>query len=268
MSRQPKDAFGGKINELDRMAVQSPHAPPRAMVLKDADELYQPRVFLRGNPSRPGEPVPRRFLEVLGTGERSPFPRGSGRLDLAQAITSLDNPLTARVIVNRVWMHHFGEPLVGTPSDFGRRSSSPTHPELLDHLATQFVREGWSLKQLHRLLMGSSVYQQASAVPVELAAAATAVDPENRLLWRMNRRRLEFEAMRDTLLAVSGRLEHRLGGRPADVANDPQTRCRTVYGLSIAKVFPLFFAHSISLRPISRLNEGRARSDRCRLCSL
>ena len=115
MSRQPKDAFGGKLSELDRMAVQSPHAPPRAMVLQDAETPYDPRVFVRGNPSRPGQRVPRQFLEVLCAGDRSPFSHGSGRLDLARAITSLDNPLTARVIVNRVWMHHFGEPLVGQP---------------------------------------------------------------------------------------------------------------------------------------------------------
>ena len=232
MSRQPKDAFGGKINELDRMAVQSPHAPPRAMVLRDAEELYRPRVFVRGNPSRPGEPVPRRSLEVLCAGERSPFPRGSGRLDLAQSIASCDNPLTARVIVNRVWMHHFGEPLVGTPSDFGRRSSSPTHPELLDHLATRFVREGWSLKHLHRLLMGSSVYQQASAAPIRTCCGCDGRGPGESIaladaiasVWISSRCATHCST-------VSGRLEHRSGGRPADVANDPQSRCRTVYGL-------------------------------------
>jgi len=139
MSRGDKDAFARKRNELDRLAVKSPHAPPRAMVLNDLPELHDPRVFVRGNPSQLGDAVPRQFLRILAGEERRPFPNGSGRLDLARAITAPDNPLTARVLVNRVWMHHFGEPLVSTPSDFGTRSTPPTHPELLDHLAAEFM---------------------------------------------------------------------------------------------------------------------------------
>ena len=128
MSRGEKDAFGGKLTELDRMTVKAADARPRAMVLYDADELYEPRIFVRGNPSQPGERVPRQFLRVLAGPSRRPFAHGSGRLDLARAITAADNPLTSRVIVNRVWMHHFGEPLVSTPSDFGTRSTPPTPP--------------------------------------------------------------------------------------------------------------------------------------------
>jgi cytochrome c553 len=241
MSRQETDMFGGKTQELDRMAVKSPHAPPRAMVLYDAPDPHDPCIFVRGNASQRGRPVPRQFLAIATPGERTPFARGSGRLELAHAITARQNPLTSRVIVNRVWMHHFVEPLVSTPSDFGTRSSPPSHPELLDALATRFMQEGWSLKKLHRWIMLSSAYQQASATTPEMAEAARAVDPENRLLWRMNRRRLDFEGMRDTLLASSGRLTQQLGGRPVDVANDPQSRARTVYGLVDRQSLPGLF---------------------------
>src|SRR5262249_13819511 len=131
MSRVDRDNYGKKLLELDKLAVTSPGAPPRAMILVDSPELCEPRVFIRGNPAQPGERVPRQFLRVLAGAARRPFPHGSGRLDLARAITAPDNPLTSRVLVNRVWMHHVGEPLVSTPSDFGVRSSPPSHPELL-----------------------------------------------------------------------------------------------------------------------------------------
>src|SRR5262249_22016018 len=150
-----------------------------------------------------------------------------GRLDLANAILAEDNPLTARVFVNRVWMHHFGEPLVETPNDFGLRTPRPLQADLLDHLATALRRGGWSLKKLHRLILLSNTYQQASFDRPEARKA----DPDNRLLWRASRRRLELEAMRDTLLSVSGRLDLTPYGRPVDVANDPLSRRRTVYGL-------------------------------------
>src|SRR5262249_14607767 len=203
MSRQDKDGFGGKLQELDKQAVKSPNAPPRAMVLNDAPELYDPCVFVRGNPSRHGEKVSRHFPRVLTGGKSQPFPHGSGRLDLAHAITAPDTPLTARVLLTRVWMHHVGEPLVQTLSDFGARSSPPSHPELLDYLAWTLQHEcGWSLKKLHRLIVLSDTYRQASFDRPECRK----VDPENRLLWRMNRQRLDLESMRDTLLAVSGRL--------------------------------------------------------------
>jgi hypothetical protein len=198
------------------------------MVLLDAPQLFEPRIFVRGNPTQLGDPVPRRFLQVLAGDQAAPFTHGSGRLDLARAITAPDNPLTARVLVNRVWMHHFGAPLVATPSDFGVRSTPPTHPELLDWLAWTFVHEdGWSLKKLHRRILLSDAYQQASRDRPECRRQ----DPENRFFWRANRRRLDLESMRDTLLAVSGRLDQRLGGRPVDAAHDAVCRRRTVYGL-------------------------------------
>ncbi len=236
MSRGEKDAFGGKRTELDRLAARAPNAPPRAMVLRDA-EILDPCVFVRGNPGVFGEKVPRRFLKILAGDGRKPFRHGSGRLDLAKAITAPDNPLTARVLVNRVWMHHFGEPLVATPSDFGARSSPPTHPELLDYLAATFIEDGWSLKKLHRRIVLSAAYRQASWDRPECRK----VDPENRLLWRANRRRLDLEAMRDALLAVSGRLDVRLYGRPVDVAGDAGNRRRTVYGLVDRQSLPGLF---------------------------
>jgi mono/diheme cytochrome c family protein len=219
-----------KLKEL-RSAIEKwrdhgPGAPPRAMALEDAPSPSQPRVFLRGNPGNPGEAVPRRFLTVLSGPDRRPFRDGSGRLELAHAIADRANPLTARVLVNRVWMHHFGAPLVGTPGDFGLRSEPPTHPELLDHLASAFMADGWSLKALHRRVLLSAAYQQSSDDRPE----GLRRDPENRLLWRMNRRRLDFEATRDALLAASGRLDRTLGGPAAkDIAAPSATR-RTLYG--------------------------------------
>ena len=241
MSREPKDMFGGKMQELDKMAVQSPSAPPRAMVLLDSTTPVDPCIFIRGNASQRGKNVPRQFLAIAKTGERKPFATGSGRLELAGAITSLQNPLTSRVLVNRVWMHHFVEPLVSTPSDFGRRSIQPTHPELLDHLAARFMADGWSLKKLHRSILGSATYLQASSVPDEAAQKGHSADPDNRWLWRAHRRRLEFEAMRDTLLAVSGRLTHRTGGRPVDAAGDAQSHFRTIFALVDRQSLPGMF---------------------------
>jgi len=237
MSRADKDMYGGKVVELDRMTAKAAAVAPRAMVLADAEEPYEPRVFVRGNPGQPGDRVPRRFLQVLAGDVPKPFSHGSGRHDLAIAVADPKNPLTGRVIVNRVWMHHFGEPLVSTPSDFGARSTPPSHPELLDDLTARFQEAGWSLKNLHRLILLSSAYRQASADRPECRE----VDPENRLLWRVNRRRLDFEAMRDTLLAVSGRLDPAMGGKPVDVSGDPKNGRRTVYGLVDRQSLPAVF---------------------------
>lgn len=231
MSRQQTDQFGGKLQELDRMAVKSPHVTPRAMVLNDAESIYDSRIFVRGNPTQPGRRVPRQFIEILAGSERQAFSGGSGRLELAKAIASSQNPLTARVMVNRVWMQHFGEPLVSTPSDFGKRSTLPAHLELLDHLASTFVKEGWSLKKLHRMILRSAAWQQSTT-------DQKVYEGERSLVPRPQR--LSFEAMRDTLLANSGRLEQRDGGRPVDI-NDPQSRCRTIYGLVDRQSLPGMF---------------------------
>ena len=150
--------FRKKVQEVRT----SPNAPPNAMALVDNSAPNNPYVFVRGNPSNHGPGVPRQFLSVVAGVKREPFKSGSGRLELGRAIASPDNPLTARVAVNRVWLHHFGAGLVATPSDFGTRSDLPSHPELLDWLAASFVENGWSLKKLHRLIMLSSAYQQSS----------------------------------------------------------------------------------------------------------
>jgi mono/diheme cytochrome c family protein len=213
-----------KVAELD---ITHPGAPPRAMVMVDKTQPVEPHVFLRGNPGRQGPQVPRRFLRVVSTSDRPPFKDGSGRLELARAIVRPDNPLTARVMVNRIWMYHFGQGLVHTPSDFGSRGDAPTHPELLDWLASTFVANGWSIKAMHRLIMASDAYQRASVASPE----AIAKDPQNNWLSHQNRRRLDYESMRDSLLAASGRLDSRVGGRPVKLETEPFSTRRTLYGL-------------------------------------
>ncbi len=245
--RPSQQEFEKLLKEIEQWSRTGPGAPPRAMVVQDSPQPFEPRLFQRGNPNRLGERVPRQFVAVLSP-ERQPFRQGSGRLELARAIVDPANPLTARVIVNRVWMHHFGEGLVDTPGDFGLRSNPPSHGELLDYLAATFIERGWSLKDLHRRIMNSAVYQQSSECGIrnaELARSdaepsansafriphsALTIDPENRLLWRMNRRRLEFESLRDALLAVSGSLEPRLGGPPVEIFGGQFVPRRSIYG--------------------------------------
>ena len=220
----------GQLDQLNGVIVdlESTHrgAPARAMVMNDASVPVDPHVFIRGNPGRQGAAVPRRFLRVLAEPDRRAFQKGSGRLELARAIADPKNPLTARVLVNRAWLWHFGKGLVSTPSDFGLRSDPPSHPELLDYLASEFIASGWSLKSLHRLIMLSNTYRQRS----EPLAQGLTADPENRLLWRFNRQRLDFESMRDSLLAVSGVLDPAVGGPPALISEAPFSRRRTIYG--------------------------------------
>ena len=201
--------------------------PPSAMAMSDKETPARPHVFLRGNPGNTGPEVPRQFLSCIAGDVRAPFEHGSGRLDLAQAIVDPKNPLTARVLVNRVWMHHFGTGLVRTPSDFGLRSDPPTHPELLDYLAARFQQSGWSIKWLQREIMLSRTYQQSS----DDRADAKQADPENRLLWKMNRQRLDWEALRDSLLTVAGTLDGTFGGRSVPLTTEPFSHRRTVYGL-------------------------------------
>ena len=201
-------------------------SPPRAMVLYERPTVYTPHIFLRGNPNRLGETVPRQFLGLLDR-NRQPFQIGSGRLELARAIVDPANPLTARVLVNRIWLHHFGTGLVRQASDFGVRSDPPSHPQLLDWLAISLIENDWSIKWLHRQIMISSVYRQQSVA----SSQSQAGDPENRLLTRMVRRRLEFEALRDSILAVSGRLNNAVGGPPVNLfGSDANLARRSIYG--------------------------------------
>ncbi|WP_442509280.1 PSD1 and planctomycete cytochrome C domain-containing protein [Novipirellula sp. SH528] len=181
-----------------------------AMAEGDVDDAA---VHLRGEPTKPGDVIPRRFLEVLGgqmlSAEET---RHSGRLSLATWLTAVDNPLTARVMVNRIWQYHFGTGLVKTPSDFGVRGLPPTHPELLDWLASRFIADGWSIKQVHRRIMLSRTYQLSSQVDDNAAAIQT--DPNNDWHWRFNRQRLDAETLRDTLLVLSGELETSMPREP------------------------------------------------------
>ncbi len=227
--------------------------PLREGVSKKGDEASKPEdalhivaegtptdlnVFLRGDVNNKGALVQRHFLQVLSEGEPKPFQQGSGRRELAEAITDRRNPLTARVIVNRIWAQHFGQGLVGTPSNFGALGDRPSHPELLDDLATRFMEAGWSLKWLQREIVLSAAYGQSST-PLRQHS----VDPENRLLSRMNRRRLSVESWRDALLAVTGRLDRTVGG-PSLNPQNPQERRRTVYSavsrLDLNRMLALF----------------------------
>jgi cytochrome c553 len=187
-----------------------PGAPVRAMALVDKPNPRDSVVFIRGEPGNRGPVAPRKFLTVLSYGNDQPFKDGSGRLELAQRIASRDNPLTARVIVNRVWQWHFGQAIVRTVSDFGTRSEPPTHPELLDYLATWFMDQGWSLKKLHKFIVMSAAYQQDSRANDR----GMKDDPTNQWLWRANLQRLDFEEIRDTLLTLGGKLDRGVNGRP------------------------------------------------------
>ncbi len=208
----------GKVKGIE---VTHPGAPGRGMVMRDNERPYEPVVFRRGQPDNRGDRVPRRFLQVLSHVDGgTPFTDGSGRLELARAIASPENPLTARVIVNRIWQHHFGTGLVPTPSDFGVRGEPPTHPELLDHLAAEFMADGWSIKRLQRRIMLSATWQQSSAVRDDAAGS----DPENRLIWHMPRRRLEFEPLRDRMLMAAGTLDLSVGGRSVMIHQDATRR--------------------------------------------
>ena len=209
----------------DAAIAVEPDGPNQTKVTYQPGAAQDVALQIRGEPSRPEKVVSRRFLSVLSAGEPPRFTNGGGRLELAQAIFREGSPLAARVIVNRVWQHHFGRGLVDTPSNFGVQGSRPTHPELLDDLAARFIAQGWSLKWLHREILLSATWRQSSMVE----PAALAADPENRLLGRMPRRRLEVEAWRDSMLAAAGNLDLRLGGSPADL-NDATHVRRTLYG--------------------------------------
>jgi hypothetical protein len=212
--------------KIAKLELTHPGAPPRAMIVEDVLKPKDSPVFIRGEAENKGPIVPRRFLEVLNGPYRPAFTNGSGRLELAHAIVNKSNPITPRVMVNRIWLHHFGEGFVSTPDDLGTMSEAPSHPELVDYLASRFVEEGWSIKKMHRLIMLSSVYQESTANNPRYAQ----VDPNNRLLWRANIRRLEFEALRDSLLAIGGALDTTMYGKPVDLTKEPYSTRRTVYG--------------------------------------
>lgn len=245
----PEDArarLASTSQELEALKKKPTLEIPRAVVVQEGgppgtqhDGFGDAAVYIRGNPATRGPLVPRGFPRVLAGEKQAPIRQGSGRRELADWLTRPDHPLTARVMVNRIWQHHFGTGLVPTSTNFGARGERPSHPELLDYLARRFVASGWSVKSMHRLIMLSSVYQQSSRA----SQTSLVADPENRLLGRMNRRRLEAEAIRDNLLAVAGRLNTNPGGPGFLDAAVPR---RSVYLMSVrtgakaAEFGPLF----------------------------
>lgn len=226
LNRGVRDSVRGTLTSIHSLNLGG-NAPPRAMALGESSEERQAFVFRRGSPINRGEPVTARFLSIVSETDAPAFAPGRRRLGLAQAILDPANPLSRRVIVNWVWQHHFGVGLVRTPDDFGTRGDPPTHPKLLDHLASQLLKDDWSLKQLHRRIMLSRVYQQGSLEN----RSARERDPDNRLLWRMPVRRLEMEAMRDAMLAVSGELnlDDRTGGKPFEEKGNRMIPRRSIY---------------------------------------
>jgi cytochrome c553 len=221
-----KKAWQKLKSSLAEHHAATPPGVARAMAIRENENPHNERVMLRGNINRRGEEVPRRFVALLSDAKRQPFKNRAGRLELANAIANKDNPLTARVLVNRVWMHHFSKPLVETPSDFGIRCEQPVQHELLDFLASDFMQSEWSIKHLHRSIMMSQAYRQSS----DDRAECVSVDPENQLLWKMNRRRLEFEAVRDSMLAVSSQLDATRYGKAVDMFGNQPVKRRTIYG--------------------------------------
>ncbi|MDQ3622531.1 MAG: DUF1549 and DUF1553 domain-containing protein, partial [Verrucomicrobiota bacterium] len=217
---------GFYFDQINTLKLTHPGAPARAMVVADSPAPKNSPIFIRGEAQSRGPVAPRQYLEIVCGKDRTPFANGSGRLELAQAIASKENPLTARVMINRIWLHHFGEAMVRTPDDLGVQSEKPSHPELLDYLAWHFMEQGWSMKKLHKAILLSRVYQLSS----QTNAKFEAMDPENRLLWRANIRRLDFEAMRDSLLVISGKLDRTLGGKPVNLTDEPYSYRRSVYG--------------------------------------
>ena len=226
-----RERHEANVAALERLTKTSPPAPLKAPGVNGGGQPM--RINVRGNPERLGDEAPPGFLQVLRPPGQA---RGKAftRLDLADAIASRDNPLTARVWVNRVWHHHFGRGIVATPGNFGALGARPTHPGLLDTLAVRFMEAGWSTKWLHREIMLSSTYRLGSANDDGNAAR----DADNHFLWRMAPRRLDFEAWRDAMLAVSGTLDRRMGGSAGQAGkgrrgqlhpDDPANARRTVY---------------------------------------
>ncbi len=202
--------------------------PPQyafAETISDVKEPKDIRVWIRGSKDNLGEIAPRRFLQILSKTEQPKFQHGSGRLELAESIADPQNPLTPRVIVNRLWQWHFGRGIVATASNFGKLGEMPANPELLDYLAARFIEQGWSIKKLQREIMLSQVYALSSAAN----AKNEAVDADNKYQWRANRQRLDIEALRDSMLAVTGELDLQMGGQPRRLPEESNKR-RTVYG--------------------------------------
>ncbi len=209
--------------KIEKSETKADTMDPATLHIVEDGEAKDLHVFIRGNAEREGPLVERGLPRLLSGGVPAPFKDGSGRRELAEAIAQRRNPLTARVMVNRIWGLFFGRPLVDTPSNFGRSGLLPSHPDLLDDLSVRFMENGWSIKTLVREIATSSTYRQASRDD----PGKTAIDPENLRLWRANRRRLTVEQWRDAALFLSGELEWE--GGPSMEISDPKNRRRTVH---------------------------------------
>ncbi len=223
LSPEDKAKRAALRQQMHRINLYEPEPLPKALAVADVVKPIPAMYLLKGgDPHRPGAEVKPGFLmavEDLPAVDIKPTADSTGRrLALARWLTQADHPLTSRVMMNRLWHHHFGRGIVATPNDFGRNGQQPTHPELLDWLATEFVKRGWSLKQMHALMVLSNTYRQAHATD----AAKEKLDPDNKLLWRMNRQRLDAEALRDAVLAVNGTLTEQLGGPSIRVPLEPE----------------------------------------------
>jgi hypothetical protein len=212
-----------KEDNSEKPGDASKMGPATQHIVEDDAKAQDLNIFLRGNPERKGDVATRSFLQVLSKEAPVPFADGSGRRELAEALASRANPLTSRVLVNRVWGAMFGKPLVATPSNFGHSGDRPTHPELLDDLAARFMDGGWSVKSLVREMVTSATYRQGSTVEARKVAA----DAENTLLSHMNRRRMTVEQWRDSVLFVAGQLDP-AGGKSLEL-DDPANKRRTVH---------------------------------------
>ncbi|HEV3438578.1 MAG TPA: PSD1 and planctomycete cytochrome C domain-containing protein [Gemmata sp.] len=215
-----RNAAEVRRSEIKRLEAQVP-AIEMALAVQDEPKPADVKVHIRGNHLTLGEIAPRIFPRIIAGEQQKPAPTtASGRLQFAEWIASPSNPLTARVIVNRVWQHHFGEGIVRSPDNFGSLGERPTHPELLDWLAARFIKDGWSLKKLHKLILMSATYQQAlNPEHGTQTPEPNLVDPDNRLLWHFNRQRLEAEAIRDAIFFVAGSLDRTTGGSLLNSAN-------------------------------------------------
>lgn len=227
LERADRRELQNKQRVVDKFVADAKMEPDKALVVVDNENPGQQAVFIRGNPGRRGEIAPRQFLSIASQGEPKKFEKGSGRLEMAQEIANKDNPLTARNIVNRVWMWHFGEGIVRSIDDFGITGEKPDHPELLDWLAHWFVDNGWSIKGLHHLILTSETWQQQSQN--ENHESNLVADAENRLLWVFPKKRLELEQMRDAILDVSGNLSNEMYGRTVKILEPPYSNRRSVY---------------------------------------
>lgn len=223
LKEENEQAQKGELQrQLDELHQNALPGIDQAHTLRDTGS-GEMKLAIRGNLRKEGDVVPRRFLRVVAGPEPTSFTDGSGRKELAAAIVHPQNPLSVRVFVNRVWLHHFGEGIVRTPDNFGVLGERPSHPDLLDWLSSEFVATNWSIKQLHRLIMTSKTYQLSS----QFAEESFVADGDNRLLWRMTPRRMDVEAWRDSLLAVTGELDTTADGPPID--NIMASNRRTLY---------------------------------------